>query len=67
MEIDHLDHNLRFGDAVQDLYSTGPTQEANTTAVDNADDTALNPQHELQRHYVRVDPNRSGILHPATM
>ena len=54
LQIDHpLILSCRYVDAVQDLYSTDPTQETYGTAVDHADDTVPNRQHELDHtHHI---------------
>ena len=44
--VDHLDHNLPLWIVVQDLYSTGPTQEICST-VNHSDFTAPTRIHEL--------------------
>ena len=43
-DLDHLDPNLPFCDAVHDLHITNPTRKH---ALDNADYTAPTRQHKL--------------------
>ena len=50
--LDHLDPNLPLSDAVQDLYSTDPTQDH---VLDHADYTTPTPQHELGRTDQEID------------
>ena len=52
-DLDHLHPNLRLRDVVQDLYSTGSTQEI-CAIIARADYTALTRQHELD-HADRTD------------